>query len=1600
MFPDAGSCQPPDIAPDHHQLAQQVKNMRKEKANVDNKLSLTASRLQESLDEAKKLASEAKVLKQDVDDLKATMAATDEVAVKYLNKLRAEQKNSKALQTKLSMTEKDCKTLQAKLDLKCSEADLLKEQISRNESDLTQQIMEKNRSKQLPKHSQQITSQQDIETNVDFTRKTDPFQDHSYSKQDTEHHSDDDPDTQRTQKTSQKNEPTQKRNYPETKAKGRTSENTELTEKRDDPETKTPIDESDKERKKMREGFQGVVPVPVDIVGKVIGRGRHQANYIESCFCVKLTVEKAGNADLNNVRLQGLGEEDVVNAMNYVLDLVTCSYNEHGSCRYGRDCYFLHECSPTVLIHPSKPKGAEQQQKQGTTPPKNLLLNQRPVSQTLKNGKQNHFSQNRSPVFSKPVETNQPVLIESPPEPVLSKPLGTTNQASPTFNCSDTTSNQPSKSNDKHPSTQYGTTHGTTKGSSGKSYQIPAPSEPLEEHAARKKTRRSRKKKRKKENLTIGYTNARGIKSKLSSLQVLLEDKNIDIMVITETNMKQKQNLKINGYRWFGRPRTNKSGGGVGFLIKNSLVCNFTIEPFHDSKIEDMWIVCTLSDKSRLCIGTYYGKQETCSSQEIQEEFHQLHAQITDVMIRHDHMLLVGDFNAKVGNDHQGVTGNHSAISRNGQYLRNLVQDCNLSLLNNLPLCQGLWTRVNTKNADQKAILDYALCSNALAHQVKSMVIDDKELHKLCGSNPTDHNTILITMPSTLCNIIENPRPQWKTRDADWKAFSDALDHKLCDSNHKEFDDPTEQLAYLLFTIITTAEVVVGRTKGMPSTDPIMRTETVKQARKVKGEAKTNFQHSLQTCQEQTIKESLHEYKSAQKDLIDTINSEKAKMVEKQLEKIEKEGGVNSKAFWNIRRKAKKNNLEDMWAVKDGNGKILYNPDEVACETAKYYETLYSPRKSPNYSENWSRYVEERIDELRQCREHEDHPLNQPLTLKELKHVISTLPLNKSCGPDEIPNEFIKYGGTKLQESLFTLFSSIFHAEHPPNQWNHSNLINLDKGRGDPQLLSNKRGITLSSNLSKLFERVLNNRVRRYMKFTEAQAGGREGHSCIGQLFTLKSVINQYSHEKKATYCAFVDLEKAYDKVWPCSIFYILWKRGIRGKVWRIMEKLNSDLTTSILTKFGYTRPVTIQQSVRQGGVLSVAEFSVLIDQLEEDLKDRSLGIKFGPLLISSLLLMDDIVLLNDTPEGLQDMLDVLNDFLNRWHLQVNPGKSKVLVFSPEKHATKNSTIHWHIGDTEILQEKEYKYLGEYLTTELDLRRHLISKKQQLHMMLNLSASIAGSAPLDKISLRSLLQFHHKCIIPAILYGCQTWTSIPEEIEDLQFSSLRQYLKVPASTPKVALLGETGTYSLAGYIAKYQLNYLWNIIHAEGTLPYCVLNTQLTHFQENLTNWAAHIRKTLKKYDINYTLEEIMLTKKSKWKQIVNRKVVAEENKTFRSKAKKLSKLKQLNVNKHEIAAEQYLHLTRNEASMIFRLRTRMLPLRNNMRHSTDDISCPRCRIAPDTEVHLMEECARLEDLRIMHNITSFNEIFTTTDVTRLKAIAAFCRESLVDLSL
>ena len=100
------------------------------------------------------------------------------------------------------------------------------------------------------------------------------------------------------------------------------------------------------------------------------------------------------------------------------------------------------------------------------------------------------------------------------------------------------------------------------------------------------------------------------------------------------------------------------------------------------------------------------------------------------------------------------------------------------------------------------------------------------------------------------------------------------------------------------------------------------------------------------------------------------------------------------------------------------------------------------------------------------------------------------------------------------------------------------------------------------------------------VKFTHAQGGGKKHASTSDHLFILRAVIDLSIAKKKPTFLTFYDVSKAYDNVDNEDLMVTMWDKGLRGKAWRILNNLNSNLSAVVKTRFGPSREFKITRSL------------------------------------------------------------------------------------------------------------------------------------------------------------------------------------------------------------------------------------------------------------------------------------------------------------------------------------------------------------------------------------------------------------------------------------
>ena len=147
---------------------------------------------------------------------------------------------------------------------------------------------------------------------------------------------------------------------------------------------------------------------------------------------------------------------------------------------------------------------------------------------------------------------------------------------------------------------------------------------------------------------------------------------------------------------------------------------------------------------------------------------------------------------------------------------------------------------------------------------------------------------------------------------------------------------------------------------------------------------------------------------------------------------------------------------------------------------------------------------------------------------------MKVLKLNKFVGPDAIPNEILKHNDVKLL--LLDLFRLCQKTGSMPSMWQKAILAPIPKSTtGNNYNPLNYRGISLLSNIGRCFSSFSNNRIVRYCNMLDLihdkQNVFRARRSCTDHIFVLISIIKNNLAKSKFVFCAFVDMEKCFDRI-------------------------------------------------------------------------------------------------------------------------------------------------------------------------------------------------------------------------------------------------------------------------------------------------------------------------------------------------------------------------------------------------------------------------------------------------------------------------------------
>ena len=175
---------------------------------------------------------------------------------------------------------------------------------------------------------------------------------------------------------------------------------------------------------------------------------------------------------------------------------------------------------------------------------------------------------------------------------------------------------------------------------------------------------------------------------------------------------------------------------------------------------------------------------------------------------------------------------------------------------------------------------------------------------------------------------------------------------------------------------------------------------------------------------------------------------------------------------------------------------------------------------------------------------------------------------------------------------------------------------------------------------------------------------------------------------KQKIYVTFYDVSKAYDRADVEDMLVTAWECGLKGKLWRLMVALNTNLTAKIKTRHGLTEEIRRIAGGKQGGKNFGFLFAKMMDVLaEEMLKDEAIGVKLDELRIAVLEWVDDVVtfaLGNDQQNLTMTQVD---GFAKKHKLKWGKEKCNVMEVGKGKY----SPTKWKLGNQEIDSCTEYK---------------------------------------------------------------------------------------------------------------------------------------------------------------------------------------------------------------------------------------------------------------------------------------------------------------------
>ena len=428
---------------------------------------------------------------------------------------------------------------------------------------------------------------------------------------------------------------------------------------------------------------------------------------------------------------------------------------------------------------------------------------------------------------------------------------------------------------------------------------------------------------------------------------------------------------------------------------------------------------------------------------------------------------------------------------------------------------------------------------------------------------------------------------------------------------------------------------------------------------------------------------------------------------------------------------SKKNSSSDGY-IKDKNGKMLFEKDQVL--------------------NRWAEYVGELFEDTRPSLPVPSNDRGPPILKDEVERALKNAQLGKAPGDDGITTEMLKLLESFGVDKLTDLYNEIYNTGVFPEELLTSVYITLPKQPRATEC-ANYRTISLMPHALKIFLKVIQARIGTKIdsEVGPTQFGFRPGSGTREAVFCFNILAQKFLEVDQDIYTCFIDYSKAFDKVHHSQLIECLEKIGIDGKDIRIIANLYWHQKAAIRIQNELSPFTEIKRGVRQGCVLSPYLFNIYTEFIFRESNDLP-GVTIHGQNINNLRYADDTALIANSHDKLQDIVSVVKAESSKAGLEMNVKKTKTMLIS---RVTENKKIEIKADNETLQQVNRFIYLGtelrEDIKTDKEIERRSNIAKEKFSAMSKLLTS-------KKLQLKTKMNILKSYIYSIFTYGCETWT--------------------------------------------------------------------------------------------------------------------------------------------------------------------------------------------------------------------------------------------------